>query len=168
MLFFLQTPIPEKRHLEKELRAIYGVGQTTAQLILKFHGLLSNIKSKDLRRFHRLHFKRHLNRFPRLLGRDLKQSYRSNCQRLIDLKTYRGSRHKQGYPVRGQRTQTNASTQKRLHKRLLAQYYKNQAKKNLALKLKNTVKKKPVTKKAKPPVQKKKQPTTPKTTKYKV
>jgi small subunit ribosomal protein S13 len=35
-----------------------------------------------------------------------------NIKRLIDLGTYRGSRHKRGLPCRGQRTHTNARTRK--------------------------------------------------------
>jgi small subunit ribosomal protein S13 len=35
-----------------------------------------------------------------------------NIKRLMDIGTYRGSRHRKGLPVRGQRTHTNARTKK--------------------------------------------------------
>jgi small subunit ribosomal protein S13 len=48
----------------------------------------------------------------------LKQEIQSNIKNLITLKCYRGKRHFLGLPVRGQRTQTNAKTQKKLSSNL--------------------------------------------------
>lgn len=46
------------------------------------------------------------------LGRRLKQYNRDRIFSLIDIRSYRGMRHKRGLPVRGQRTHTNAKTSK--------------------------------------------------------
>ena len=43
---------------------------------------------------------------------DLRREVSMNIKRLIDIGTYRGSRHRKGLPVRGQRTKTNARTRK--------------------------------------------------------
>ena len=43
---------------------------------------------------------------------DLRREYSLNIKRLIDLATYRGSRHRKKLPVRGQRTRCNARTRK--------------------------------------------------------
>ena len=43
---------------------------------------------------------------------DLRKDLAQNIKRLIDIKSYRGHRHKKGLPVRGQRTHTNARTRK--------------------------------------------------------
>jgi small subunit ribosomal protein S13 len=43
---------------------------------------------------------------------DLRREVSMNIKRLMDLSTYRGSRHRRGLPVRGQRTRTNARTRK--------------------------------------------------------
>jgi small subunit ribosomal protein S13 len=168
MIFFLQTAITEKPHFEKSLQAIYGVGEPTAQLTLKINGLLKNVRGKELRRFHKINLKRNFSQFPRILARDLKQFYKISCQRLINNQSYKGVRHKLGYPVRGQRTRTNASIQKRLHKRWLIQTYSKPTKAFIKSKKKKPVIKKPKPKAATKPVQKKKQPATPKQSKYKI
>jgi len=46
------------------------------------------------------------------LGSDLRREVQMSIKRLIDLSCYRGSRHRKGLPVRGQRTRTNARTRK--------------------------------------------------------
>ncbi len=43
---------------------------------------------------------------------DLRREVAMNIKRLMDLGCYRGLRHRQGLPVRGQRTHTNARTRK--------------------------------------------------------
>ena len=43
---------------------------------------------------------------------DLRREVQINIKRLIDLGCYRGTRHRKGLPVRGQRTRTNARTRK--------------------------------------------------------
>jgi small subunit ribosomal protein S13 len=43
---------------------------------------------------------------------DLRREISENIKRLIDIKSYRGLRHRKGLPVRGQRTHTNARTRK--------------------------------------------------------
>lgn len=172
MIFFLQTPITEKPHFEKSLQAMYGIGEPASQLTLKIHGLLDNVRGKELRRFHKISLKRHFKQFPRMLTKDLKQFYISSCQRLINNQSYRGFRHKLGYPVRGQRTHTNASIQKRLHKRWLIKTYKKTTKvsaKTKKAKAKKLITKKPAPKKPATKLAKKKQqPATPKQSKYKV
>ena len=43
---------------------------------------------------------------------DLRRNTAMNIKRLMDLRAYRGLRHRMGLPVRGQRTHTNARTRK--------------------------------------------------------
>ena len=43
---------------------------------------------------------------------DLRRDVRQNIQRLIEINCYRGTRHRKGLPVRGQRTKTNARTRR--------------------------------------------------------
>ena len=123
MFYLLQTAIPENAHLEKGLQSIYGVGKSSAQLSLKMYGIMENARGKDLRRLHRLQLRTNFEGFPRLCGEDLKHVYKANCKRLIDIQSYRGRRHKYSYPVRGQRTHTNAITQRRLGKRWISESF---------------------------------------------
>src|SRR6476661_3941069 len=117
MLYFLQTAISEKKHLKKGLQSIYGIGETSALNHLKSYGLNKDVKGKDLRRLHRLYLKSKFEDLIFELGSDLKQETKIKCARLIEIRSYKGRRHKNGYPLRGQRTHTNAKTQKRLYKR---------------------------------------------------
>ena len=50
---------------------------------------------------------------------DLRREVQMSIKRLIDLGCYRGSRHRKGLPVRGQRTRTNARTRKGPRKGLM-------------------------------------------------
>ena len=49
-----------------------------------------------------------------ILGSELKRSNKSKVAKLVENRSYRGRRHLYALPVRGQRTSTNAKTQKRL------------------------------------------------------
>lgn len=167
MLFILQTGISDNLHLEKGLQKIYGVGQTTAKLACHKYGLLEDIKGKDLRRLHRLQLKGNFNDFTRELGADLKQIYIQNCANLIQIDSYKGRRHRIGYPVRGQRTHTNAKTQKRLYIRWKTNTYdkpKNLTNKKVKVNVKS--KKAKTTSKSKP--SQKAKPAATKSSKYKI
>lgn len=140
MLYFLQTAVSEKKHLEKALQSIYGVGQLNAKTSCLNYGLINDARGKDLRRLHRLHLKTKFDDSSFELGADLKRTIKSKCVDLIDISSYRGRRHKSGYPVRGQRTHTNAKTQKKL---LFKTIIQSQSKSNNNLKIKkNQIKKK--------------------------
>lgn len=150
MLYFLQTPVLEKVHLKKGLQSIYGIGEHSAQLSLKLYGLLKEVRGKNLRSPHKRLLTGSFAEYPRTLGENLKQYHCANCQRLIDIKSYRGRRHQYAYPVRGQRTRTNAKNQKRLHKRWIINTYTISAKKE------GTKNKKLLPKKAKTKIKKNK------------
>jgi small subunit ribosomal protein S13 len=123
MLYFVQTPIPKKRQVHKGLLAVYGLGQTTANKLIGSLGLLDESRGTDLRSSHIVRLKALLNDYPRLLGAELRNANKTYVQRLINIASYRGRRHKHAYPVRGQRTHTNAKTQKRLYRRWLINTY---------------------------------------------
>ena len=168
MLYFLQTKVPEKKPLVKGLLSIYGVGTKTAENCISHYGLLSSTKGENLRRIHRYQLKSHFEDYPFSLGEDLKQKYKVKCQRLIDIISYRGRRHRGGYPVRGQRTHTNAQTQKRLYRRWLINAYE---KPKIIIKPKKTGANSKVIKskvKSKTPVKTKPKTTSTKTNKYKI
>ena len=124
MLYFINTRVKQNPHLENSLQAIFGVGKITAKLFLKIQGLLGNIRGKELRKSQKKSIKIEFEECSKPISRNLIQIYKTNCQRLVNDNTYRGTRHKLGYPVRGQRTRTNASLQKKLNKRWIKQVYK--------------------------------------------
>jgi small subunit ribosomal protein S13 len=127
MLYFINTRVKSNPHLEDSLQAIFGVGKATSKLLFKVRGLLRNIRGKELRKKHKIDIKIELEGCSKPISRDLIQIYKANCQRLVNNNSYRGIRHKFGYPVRGQRTRTNASLQKKLNKRWLKQPYRSKS-----------------------------------------
>jgi len=98
------------QHAEIALTAIYGIGRARAQAICAAAGVPGGRKIKDLN-------DSELDRIREQIAKvsvegDLRREVSMSIKRLMDLGCYRGSRHRKGLPVRGQRTRTNARTRK--------------------------------------------------------
>ena len=95
----------------KNIKKIYGIGDNRIQQFLLYYGLNSRINSKYIKKNYSNEIKKKINTF--LTERALKNNIKNNIIFLSDIKNYRGVRHKLKYPVRGQRTRTNAKTTKK-------------------------------------------------------
>jgi len=98
--------LPDHQQISYALRGIYGVGLTTAQRVVDQAKINPASRVKDLTR-------EEINQLQRLLDTvmtegELRRTINDNIQRLKRIKSYRGLRHTQQLPVRGQRTRTNA------------------------------------------------------------
>jgi small subunit ribosomal protein S13 len=102
--------IPNHQHAEIALTAIYGIGRSRAQAICAAAGVQGNRKIKDLNDAELDRLRENVQRLT--VEGDLRREVQMSIKRLIDLQCYRGSRHRTGLPVRGQRTRTNARTRK--------------------------------------------------------
>jgi len=102
--------IPDHKHAEISLTAIYGIGRKTAQTICVEAGILPSVKIKELSE-EQLDTLRNIISKMTVEG-DLRREVSMNIKRLMDLGCYRGIRHRRGLPLRGQRTRTNARTRK--------------------------------------------------------
>jgi small subunit ribosomal protein S13 len=102
--------IPNHQHAEIALTAIYGIGRARAQAILAAAGVQPSRKIKDLNDSELDRIRDNVAKFT--VEGDLRREVQMSIKRLIDLNSYRGSRHRKGLPVRGQRTRTNARTRK--------------------------------------------------------
>jgi small subunit ribosomal protein S13 len=102
--------IPNHQHAEIALTAIYGIGRARAQAICAAAGVAGSRKIKDLSDAEMERLRENVARIS--VEGDLRREVQMNIKRLIDLGCYRGSRHRKGLPVRGQRTRTNARTRK--------------------------------------------------------
>jgi small subunit ribosomal protein S13 len=102
--------IPNHQHAEIALTAIYGIGRSRAQAICTAAGVQGNRKIKDLNDAELDRLRESVQRLT--VEGDLRREVQMSIKRLIDLQCYRGSRHRKGLPVRGQRTRTNARTRK--------------------------------------------------------
>ena len=102
--------IPNHQHAGIALTAIYGIGRSRAQAICVAAGIEPNRKIKDLTDAEMDRLREGITRLT--VEGDLRREVQMSIKRLIDLGCYRGSRHRKGLPVRGQRTRTNARTRK--------------------------------------------------------
>lgn len=107
----LGVDIPNDRKTVISLTYLYGVGNQTARDLCHKAGVDPNVRARDLT-------DEEVSRITAILERDytvegpLRRQVQQNINRLRDIKSYRGIRHRLGLPVRGQRTKTNARTRK--------------------------------------------------------
>jgi small subunit ribosomal protein S13 len=102
--------VPDNKHTEIALTAIYGIGRVTAKKICLAAGIEASSKLKDLNDNDVEKLRDQLNNFT--VEGDLRREVQMNIKRLMDLGCYRGVRHRRGLPVRGQNTKNNARTRK--------------------------------------------------------
>ena len=102
--------IPNHKHTEIALTAIFGIGRTRAQQICDAAAIGRSVKIKDLTESDMERLRDEVAKFT--VEGDLRRQISMNIKRLMDLGCYRGLRHRRSLPVRGQRTKTNARTRK--------------------------------------------------------
>jgi small subunit ribosomal protein S13 len=102
--------IPNHQQAGIALTAIYGIGRSRAVAICVAAGIEPARKIKDLTDAETDRLRENITRLT--VEGDLRREVQMSIKRLIDLGCYRGSRHRKGLPVRGQRTRTNARTRK--------------------------------------------------------
>ena len=103
--------LPRNKRIDIALGYLYGIGRKNAVDVLAKAQVDGSIRTQDLADTDIARIRDVLQREYRVEG-ELRKEVAMNIKRLIDLGTYRGSRHKRGLPVRGQRTHTNARTRK--------------------------------------------------------
>jgi small subunit ribosomal protein S13 len=103
--------LPKNKRGEIGLTYIYGIGRSTAQKILSKANIDFNKKVQDWD-------DEDLNKIRTFIGDELKvegalrSEVQMNIKRLMDIGCYRGIRHRNGLPLRGQSTKNNARTRK--------------------------------------------------------
>jgi len=102
----LGTDLPEEKKLDIALTHIFGIGRQRSSAVTKQAGVDSTKKTKDLSPSELSRIQKVLEQFE--LEGDLRRTVRDNIDRLKRIRAYRGLRHMQQLPVRGQRTRTNA------------------------------------------------------------
>lgn len=103
--------LPRDKKLEIGLTYIFGIGRKTAQSILESTGVSPAQRVRDLSDIDTNKLRQAIERDLRVEGA-LRTEVAMNIKRLMDIGSYRGTRHRRGLPVRGQRTHTNARTKK--------------------------------------------------------
>ena len=103
--------LPRDKRMEIALTYIFGIGRKTAQKILAASGVSPDQRVRDLNDADVNKLRQEIERNIRVEGA-LRTEIAMNIKRLMDIGSYRGTRHRRGLPVRGQRTHTNARTKK--------------------------------------------------------
>ncbi len=108
----LGVDIPKEKRIEISLTYLFGVGRALSAKILKEINIDGAKRAKDLSEEEVARITNTLQKSGLRLEGDLRRDISQNIKRLMDIGSYRGSRHKKGLPARGQRTRTNARTRK--------------------------------------------------------
>ena len=103
--------IPRNKQIWVALQYLYGVGPTNSKTILDKANIKHDVKADDLTEEEVSKIREIIDREVEVEG-DLRKEVNLNIRRLIEIGSYRGSRHRRSLPVRGQRTKTNARTRK--------------------------------------------------------
>lgn len=103
--------IPKNKKIGISLRYLYGIGPTNALIVLNSVGIDPNKPASELKEDEISKIAGYIQTHYKIEG-ELRREVSQNISRLVDIGSYRGTRHKKGLPVRGQRTRCNARTRK--------------------------------------------------------
>ena len=103
--------LPKGKRVDVALRYVYGIGPVTALRVLEATGVDIATRVKDLTEGDVSKINSEISKSYRVEG-DLRREIQGNIRRLIEINSYRGSRHRRNLPVHGQRTKSNARTRR--------------------------------------------------------
>ncbi len=101
--------LPRDKRSVIALTYIFGIGPTRSQQILSATGVNADVRIKDLTEDEVRRLRAFIDQSYRVEG-DLRRDLAQSIKRLQEIGCYRGIRHRRNLPVRGQRTRTNART----------------------------------------------------------
>lgn len=104
--------LPKEKRVEIGLTYVYGIGRKTANDILAKAGVNPDTRVKDLTDDDEAKIRDAIEKLGVAVEGDLRREVALNIKRLVEINCFRGTRHRKGLPVRGQRTKTNARTRK--------------------------------------------------------
>lgn len=113
MIYLLECTVPDNKSVYYGLTYVYGISSSKSFLICRKLGLSQNFKVENLSSVQIFKISRLVESLAFIVANDLKRIKLLNRQKLLFIKSYRGLRRKHGFPVRGQRTHTNARTAKK-------------------------------------------------------
>lgn len=114
MVYILGKKISDNLLLSRGLTKIYGIGNSNAEKICKYFGLLKKIRVKNLTQKDWSNILKFVIKKKFKIEKELKKKLKFSISNLINVRNYRGLRHIKGLPVRGQRSHSNSRTQKKL------------------------------------------------------
>jgi small subunit ribosomal protein S13 len=103
--------IPDNKRINIALRYVYGIGPAIAEKIIFQTNIIDNPRVKDLTETDLDKIRTIIDNSYTVEG-DLRVERNLNIRRLIDIGSYKGTRHRKNLPANGQRTKTNARTKR--------------------------------------------------------
>ena len=103
--------LPRDKRIEVALTYIYGIGRTSARQVLAETGIDPDARVHSLGDPELVKLRDAIEGTFKIEG-DLRREVQADIRRKVEIGSYQGRRHRQGLPVRGQRTKTNARTRK--------------------------------------------------------
>lgn len=103
--------VPTEKQVQISLTYVYGIGPAHAKQILEAVKVDPTVRVKDLKETELDAIRAEIDKNYTVEG-DLQRVVSGNVKRLKDIQAYRGVRHKNNLPVRGQRTRTNGRTKR--------------------------------------------------------
>ena len=112
MIRLVGVDLPRNKKIAYALRYIHGIGLSSAEKIIKLANISLDTRTDELTTEQIISLKNQLETTNLKLEGDLRRFNGLNIKRLNELNCYRGKRHRNSLPVRGQRTRTNARTKR--------------------------------------------------------
>lgn len=103
--------LPNDKRIEISLTYVFGIGRSTSRKMLQLLKIDPNIRTSKMTP-DELNTIRNYVEDEIVVEGELRKTINLNIKRLMDLRCYRGIRHRKGLPTRGQRTRTNARMRK--------------------------------------------------------
>ena len=116
-MYFLDTNFQDNKTILFELKRVYGIGHSKSIMICQKLGFSPNYKISELS-FSQLNKLYSVTKNFKL-NSNLKQIEYNTWSKLVKIKSYKGLRKLKGFPVRGQRTRSNAKTSKKITGKLV-------------------------------------------------
>lgn len=104
--------VPDNKRVIIALTYIHGIGRTSAKQIADACGITHDRRMNSITEDELNAIRKEIESDKYTIEGDLRREISLNIKRLMDMKSYRGLRHRSNLPVRGQRTRTNARTRK--------------------------------------------------------
>jgi small subunit ribosomal protein S13 len=118
MIYLLETELQDSKSLYTSLRCVFGIGNSNSIIICKKLGFSKNFKVSELTEEHKFNIIKLIEGSKFLINSDLKLFLNNKQKKIVNIKSYKGLRKLKGFPVRGQRTKSNAKTAKKINIKL--------------------------------------------------
>jgi len=118
MIYLLETELQDNKSLYISLRYVFGIGSYNSTIICKKLGFSKNFRVSELTEEQKFNLVKLIETSKFLINSDLKLLLINKQKKLVNIKSYRGLRKLKGFPVRGQRTKSNAKTAKKINNKI--------------------------------------------------